>query len=183
VARLVAARPRSRLWLLEPDDGASDHFAPWGTGDLFPGDMSDPAVHDPAALPAGWWAEHAERSDPADLAPLGRSWPGFAPSEPPEATPDEAAADCAWHLVAAEPRLRLGLVAASSGAAALTACGRRGSANYASDSAPICAVLATWESRFGARVVSAGSESVTLSVATCRRPTRTRCCLRPSTSR
>src|SRR5206468_2398493 len=49
---------------------------------------------------------------------------------------------------------RLGLVECGRGADAPAALGWTGPANYGTDVAPFCAVLRSWEDRFGIRVVA-----------------------------
>ncbi|MDR6980695.1 hypothetical protein J2X68_007437 [Streptomyces sp. 3330] len=62
-------------------------------------------------------------------------------------------------------RVRLGLVAAPSGAEALTAVGWAGPCNYENDTAKVSAVVRDWEDRFEARVVAVGFSTLHLSVA------------------
>ncbi|MGW2253284.1 DUF4253 domain-containing protein [Kitasatospora sp. NPDC001660] len=86
-----------------------------------------------------------------------------APSTPvPDADADEGARIRASALEGG-PNLRIGLVAAPGGAAALAACGWTAPANHA-HTGRIAAVLADWERRFGARVVRVGFDALELSV-------------------
>lgn len=63
------------------------------------------------------------------------------------------------------PHARLGLVAAGSGAHALAAVGWQGPLNYDNDTGKFAAVVASWQERFGARVVAVGGGTLDLSVA------------------
>ncbi|MEU6392371.1 DUF4253 domain-containing protein [Streptomyces sp. NPDC046939] len=183
--RLHAEHQRSGLWpllldSLNPDD--SD-FRPWGSGELFPDQMSSPASHDPAGLLARWWnaytpvdeddedGENDEDDDmldadrrPAVTAPFGQTWPGPAPRRESATNPDQLAAEFAQHFLEDRPQARLGLVAAATGAEALTAVGWSGPCNY-DDTAKFSAVVRDWEHRFGARVVAVGFSTLHLSVA------------------
>ncbi|MFD8082809.1 DUF4253 domain-containing protein [Kitasatospora sp. NPDC059722] len=174
---LHRAHPRTGLWplLLAPLDRSAD-FRPWLSGELSPPAVTDPARHDPHELLRTWWdglgPEEGEDEDDGEdeeeelgavLAPFGRTWPGAAPSTPvPAADADECARIRASVLESA-PNLRIGLVAAPGGAAALAACGWTGPANHAG-TGRIAAVLADWEHRFGIRVVRAGFDTLELSV-------------------
>ncbi|GHA80950.1 DUF4253 domain-containing protein [Streptomyces termitum] len=173
--RLRAAHPRTGLWplLLEPLDG-DEGFRPWGSGELYPEDMSRPADHDPGAVLARWWEESVsvDEGDPlspaerlAVTAPYGAEWPGTAPGREPAEDPDRLAAEHAEVLLSFGGEVRLGLVEAASGAAALAAAGWSGPLNHEADTARIAAVVADWERRFGARVFAVGFATLRLSVA------------------
>ncbi|MFD7657396.1 DUF4253 domain-containing protein [Actinosynnema sp. NPDC059797] len=174
-ARLRAEHPRSGLWpLLLAPPHHSEEFRPWLTGELMPGDMSSPDLHDPAALLSSWWEDHTgthedDMLSPADrvavTAPHGRRWPGRAAAAPLRADPDREAGEYADALLSFQDSMRLGLVAAERGADALTAVGWTGPANYTNDTAEVSAVLRDWEHRFGARVVGVGFDLLHLSVA------------------
>jgi hypothetical protein len=120
--------------------------------------MTDPAGHDPQALLASWWARSATRNG---------TWPGLAPAAV-RAGPAEAGAtadrEAAAPLASRRP-WRLGLVAACRGADAPAIAGWDGAAGHTTDTAHICAVLRSWEDRFGARVVGLGFAELFLSVA------------------
>ncbi|MBC6447113.1 DUF4253 domain-containing protein [Actinokineospora xionganensis] len=176
-ARLRAEHGRSGLWplLLQAHDVDDDEFRPWGAGELFPAGMSKPQGHDPAALLAGWWADHTTVAEDVDMlppaerlavtAPYGRDWPGLAPSADRGNDPDRVADDLADELLAVFSKLRLGLVAADRGSDALTVAGWVGPLNHTNDTAEISAVVADWERRFGVRVVGVGFATLDLSVA------------------
>jgi hypothetical protein len=137
--------------------------------------MSSPTEHEPATLLEQWWSEYTQTSDEHDVlsvedriaetAPFGQQWPGLAPSPTPEADPAMRAASYAESMVAGNPALRLGLVAADRGADALAVVGWTGATNYVSDAGHIAAVLRGWEERFGVRLVAAGFAELYMSVA------------------
>ncbi|MFD5123998.1 DUF4253 domain-containing protein [Streptomyces sp. NPDC058385] len=175
--RMHADHPRSGLWpllldSLNPNDG---EFRPWGSGEVFTEQMSAPAHHDPARLLEQWWATYTAVDEGDDMldadrrlavtAPFGQTWPGHAPSWKTEANPDGLAAEYVQAFLADRPLTRLGLVAAASGAEALTAAGWAGPCNYDNDTAKFSAVVRDWERRFGARVVAVGFSTLHLSVA------------------
>ncbi|MBL7494920.1 DUF4253 domain-containing protein [Frankia sp. CNm7] len=175
-AGLLAAHPTSGLWplLLEPphwDDkdrppGEPAELRPWETGELAPDLMTAPGDHDPAALLAHWWKDCAEGWYAHDFyKPFGPTWPGLVAPPEPAADPGGAAAQCARQLLGESPAMRLGLVAAGSGADALTVAGWQGPLNHTNDTAEISAVVASWERRFGVRVVGVGFDTLYLSVA------------------
>ncbi|MFF4219204.1 DUF4253 domain-containing protein [Streptomyces nondiastaticus] len=80
--------------------------------------------------------------------------------------PDHRAAEYARALLASRAETRLGLVAAASGAEALTAVGWAGPCDYDNDTAKFSAVVRDWGHRFGARVMAIGFSTLRLSVAT-----------------
>lgn len=96
------------------------------------------------------WAEH-------------RPWSGLANPGVQQREPDEAAAAMVEEVTAFRPWL-VGLVPASRGADALALSGWTGPTNH-SPTAPISAVVRSWEERFGARVVWVGFDELALSVA------------------
>ncbi|MFD3545226.1 DUF4253 domain-containing protein [Streptomyces sp. NPDC058655] len=176
-ARTHAEHTRSGLWpllldALDPNDG---DFRPWGSGEIFPEEMTSPASHDPADLLAQWWTTYTADDEDDDMldvkrrlavtAPFGQTWPGLAPSQGAVAGPDELASEFVQAFLVDRPQTRLGLIAAASGAEALTVVGWSGPCNYDNDTAKISAVLGDWEHRFGARVVAAGFGTLHLSVA------------------
>ncbi|SDT83388.1 protein of unknown function [Streptomyces sp. TLI_053] len=176
-ARVHAERTRTGLWplLLDSGDPRDSEFRPWASGELFPERMSSPDAHNPAGLLVGWWKDYTVIDEDDDMlspedrlavtAPFGLVWPGLAPAHQPTIDPDTAAADHAQHFAARRPQSRLGLVAADSGAHALTAAGWDGPVNYDNDTAKFSAIVASWEERFGARVVAVGPSTLHLSVA------------------
>jgi hypothetical protein len=165
-----AQHPQSRLWpllLLHDLSGAADR--PWEGGELSPGSVAEIDEHDAADYMAREWAEWAEEEDDEgtaydfeDLEPFGRECPGLAPPGEPSLDPGEAAD---WYAkLLDEQRGHLGLVAADRGADALTAIGWTGPANHR-ETPPLSAMLRSWESRFGARVVAVGFDTLYVSVA------------------
>ncbi|QKW23523.1 DUF4253 domain-containing protein [Kitasatospora sp. NA04385] len=177
---LHRAHPRSGLWplLLAPLRAADEEFRPWGTGELSTASASEPDWYDPAALLRTGWEystvvdSDGEPLDPEETSELGRSiapfldgWPGTAPAAERAGDPDGAARALARELLARDAGLRIGLVAADSGAEALTACGWSGPVNHEDDIAKVSAVLLDWERRYGTRLVQVGFAELELSVA------------------
>ncbi|WP_435132177.1 DUF4253 domain-containing protein [Actinacidiphila sp. bgisy144] len=177
VTSLRAEHSQSGLFplLLDALDHQEHDYRPWGSGELFPEALTSPDAHQPASLLASWWHGYTDIHEDDDnltpdqqlavTAPFGRSWPGLARSGNQRCDPDQLADEYAAVLLGRRPWLRLGLIAASSGAAALTTAGWQGPANYDNDTAVFSAVLRDWEHRFGARVVCAGFSTLELSVA------------------
>lgn len=178
-ARLLADHERSGYWplLLGPAD---DEGRPWTAGDAWFDGLTEPTDHDAASLLRTWWERATNPAgtvavgfdepldaDLGDLAPYGRSWPGGATPTPPyRVDPEERASAVAYAFLADSPTARLGLVAASCGADALTAAGWQGPVNHVADTAQISAVVRDWERRYGARVVALdGLATLVLSVA------------------
>ncbi len=133
---------------------------------LAPAEVSYPGDHDPEEVLADHWAEHAT----ADAAP----WPGLASEASPVATavpavdPDSVASGVASSLLAGEGPLkepRPALVFARRSADIPAAIGWTGPANHETDVARLCAVLRSWEDRFGIRVVALGFDHLLVSVA------------------
>ncbi|MFI8184507.1 DUF4253 domain-containing protein [Actinacidiphila glaucinigra] len=139
------------------------------TRDLDPGAMSYPGDHDADEVLAGLWGDEEEsEEDDADLtAPFGRAWPGLAPEREFEADPDVRAAEVAASVVGAgwikDPRAAL--VPARRSADVPAAIGWTGPCNHENDVARLCAVLRSWEERFGVRVVAVAFDVLVLSVA------------------
>ncbi|MQA96580.1 MAG: DUF4253 domain-containing protein [Streptosporangiales bacterium] len=98
----------------------------------------------PGAMPADF---------PGPARPVGRG-------RPPEVVADECAL-----VLAVWRRPWLGLVAASRGADAPAVCGWPGAQRHTRDLPGLCAVLRSWEERFGARVVGLGHDSLDVAVA------------------
>jgi hypothetical protein len=104
------------------------------------------------------------------IAPYGPEWPGLAPAaqQTPTADPDAHATEIADSLVETgtwfkEPRLAL--VPARRSADIPAAIGWTGAITYEGDVARLCAVLRSWEDRFGIRVVALARDHLTVSVA------------------
>ncbi len=142
---------------------------------LTPGTMSYPGDHDAEEVLAGLWEEYmadapedGDDPDEETFAPFGPDWPGLAAARRLEADPDTRAAEVADRLLEdgtwfTEPRLAL--VPARRSADIPAAIGWTGPLNYESDTAVLCAVLRSWEERFGIRVVALAFDHLTLSVA------------------
>ncbi|GAA2485715.1 DUF4253 domain-containing protein [Streptomyces gobitricini] len=131
--------------------------------------------HDPVDLLALWWTTYTAVDEDDDMldddrrlavtAPFGQTWPGLASSRETTTNPDQLAAEFAQAFLSDRRQTRLGLVAAASGAEALTVAGWPGPCNYDNDTAKFSAVVRDWEHRFGARVVAVGFSTLYLSVA------------------
>jgi hypothetical protein len=172
-AAVRAEHDYTGLWplLLEAlNSSKEDDFRPWCSGELSLRGISPPGRHDPAALLAEWWEGNTQGLDDEDdqgplAAPYGRRWPGRAPAPAFADDPDALAAAYAEMLPDRDPSLRLGLVAAASGADALAVCGWTGPLNFTNDTGEIAAVVGDWQSRFGVRVVGVGFADLYLTVA------------------
>ncbi|MEU1879287.1 DUF4253 domain-containing protein [Streptosporangium sp. NPDC020072] len=152
-----AEHPRSGLWpLLLLHDLRDGDGRPWEQGELTPTPVSAIDGYDVADFMVKTWAEFEE------LETFRRTRPGLAAPGVPVTDPDEAA-DRHARLFDGQHG-HLGLVPAARGADALTAIGWTGPCNH-SDMPPLSAVLRSWESRFGARVVAVGFATLYLSVA------------------
>lgn len=173
---LRADHPSSGLWpVLIGPDYRDTSLQPWSTGEMYPSRVSRSDRHDPAGLLAEWWRQYTATSDddmlsPAErlavTAPFEHRWPGLTPAKQPQMDPDVVADRVASELVAANPGMRLALIAADREADAVAACGWFGPVNYVGDIAEVSAVLRSWEGRFGARVVGfSGYATLYLSVA------------------
>ncbi|MDV9170297.1 DUF4253 domain-containing protein [Streptomyces sp. W16] len=159
---------------------------------LRPDEVSYPGDHDAEEVLEEFWEEYAadELAPDADypgkeavvenfgeqatydetIAPYGPEWPGLAPAtEPePEVDPDTRAAEVADFLTESSSWLkepRLALVPARRSADIPAAIGWSGQINYEGDVARLCAVLRSWEDRFGTRVVALTFDQLVLSVA------------------
>ncbi|MEU9403617.1 DUF4253 domain-containing protein [Streptomyces sp. NPDC048242] len=154
-------------------DGDED-IAGWWNTELDPGMMSAPADHDAEGVLKEFWhaavAATEENEDDEDegetIAPYSGDWPGPAPRRPAAADPDAVAAEVAAALV--EHRLsspRLALAPATRSADLPAAIGWTGPINHENDVARLCAVLRSWEDRFGVRVVALSHNRLDLSVA------------------
>ncbi len=96
------------------------------------------------------------------------AWQGLAPAAAPRADPDLDVADTADFVVEGVPWLkdaRPALVPARRSADIPAAIGWRGPVNHEGDVARLCAVLRSWEDRFGARVLALAFDQLVLSVA------------------
>ncbi|MDX3314931.1 DUF4253 domain-containing protein [Streptomyces sp. ME08-AFT2] len=128
--------------------------------ELMPGEMSYPGDHDAEDVLAEFWEECA-----AD----GEEWPGLADGRALASDPDVRAAQVADSLAGEGGSLfaapHLALVPARRSADVPAALGWTGPANHENDTARLCAVLRSWEDRFGIRVVGLGFDVLVLSVA------------------
>jgi hypothetical protein len=163
---VVGLRP-----LLLEDDA---RIAGWWNSELDPGMMSAPGDHDAEAVLREFWhaavadtEENEEDEDEGEtIAPYSSNWPGLAERRPTVADPDTTAAEVAAGLV--EHRLsssRLALAPAVCSADIPAVIGWTGPLNHENDVARLCAVLRSWEDRFGVRVVALSHDRLDLSVA------------------
>ncbi|MEU6777009.1 DUF4253 domain-containing protein [Streptomyces sp. NPDC046759] len=147
--------------------GSCDGLEDWV---LLPGETSYPGDHDAEDVLAEYWEEETEDGEIAEeIEPFGAEWPGLAPAAPLSADPDTRAAQVADALVR-DPEseieeAHLALVPARRSADIPAAIGWTGPVNYEGDVARMCAVLRSWEDRFGVRVVALGPETLVVSVA------------------
>ena len=170
------------------DEGALDEWH------LLPDEASYPGDHDAEEVLEEFWEEYAadELAPDADrpgtdsfaeavvgnfgeqatydemIAPYGPEWPGLAEPLTLVADPDARAAEIADSLAGSGTWLKethLALVPARRSADIPAAIGWTGQINYEGDVARLCAVLRSWEDRFGIRVVALTSDQLVLSVA------------------
>ncbi|MGW2422141.1 DUF4253 domain-containing protein [Streptomyces sp. NPDC001709] len=162
--------PGARVGLLPvlvDTGGSGGGLEDWG---LLPGETSYPGDHDAEEVLAEYWEEETEDGEIAEeIEPFGDEWPGLASSAPLCADPDTRAAQVADALVHAPDSVveeaHLALVPARRSADIPAVIGWTGPMNYEGDVARICAVLRSWEDRFGIRVVALGPDTLVLSVA------------------
>ncbi|MFF8969960.1 DUF4253 domain-containing protein [Streptomyces sp. NPDC014995] len=146
------------------------------TWDLMPGQASYPGDHDAEDVLADFWEADEEQDEAywddetaGMLAPFGPDWPGLAPSSSLTIDPAVCAARVADSLTDGtrswpeDPRLAL--VPARRSADIPAAVGWSGPLNHVDDVARLCAVLRSWEDRFGIRVVALGFDLLVVSVA------------------
>ncbi|MFH8339109.1 DUF4253 domain-containing protein [Streptomyces sp. AM6-12] len=142
-----------------------------GEWELIPDEMSYPGDHDPEEVLAEYWEGDGEGWESGDmLEPFGPQWPGTAPARRFGIDPATCAARAADELAGDErqsvfPAPRLALVPARRSADIPAAIGWTGPLNHENDVARLCAVLRSWEDRFGIRVVALGFDALLLSVA------------------
>ncbi|MFF3489451.1 DUF4253 domain-containing protein [Streptomyces sp. NPDC002701] len=158
--RLASARRTAGLHpVLVGGSGTGDSHP--DTWELDPGRASYPGDHDAEEVLAELWEDYAAEAEDAD-------WPGPAATGEPEADPDARAAEVTDTLVGDASPLkdpRLALVPARRSADIPAAVGWCGPAGLTDDVAELCAVLRSWEDRFGARVVALTFDQLTVSVA------------------
>ncbi|MFJ7152133.1 DUF4253 domain-containing protein [Streptomyces sp. NPDC100445] len=139
---------------------------------LLPAEASYPGDHDAGEVLADYWAQETDDGPAEGTEPFGTDWPGLAPAGVLTATPETRAAQLAdtlhddrdtWREWIGEPHLAL--VPARRSADIPAAIGWTGPLDYDEDVARVCAVLRSWEDRFGARVVALGRDTLVVSVA------------------
>ncbi|GAA5042949.1 hypothetical protein HNP84_002069 [Thermocatellispora tengchongensis] len=161
-AELRARHPESGLWpvLLE------ETMQPWSAGQIAPDTPDEVSNYNPALFMAEvWddWIEQCREDQLEELEPFGRHCPGLAEPGVLMADPGYVAD---WYAgLLAERRLPLGLAAVDRGADALAVMGWQGALHHNEWTAPLAAVVRSWEDRFGARVVGIGFNTLELSVA------------------
>ncbi len=158
--RLGSARRTAGLHpvLVGADAESEPHPDKW---ELDPDLASYPGDHDADEVLADLWEECAAEAEDAD-------WPGLAAAGPPDADPDERAAEVADSLTGGGSwleRAHIALVPARRSADVPAAVGWCGPVNHTEDVAPLCAVLRSWEDRFGIRVVAMTYDQLVVSVA------------------
>ncbi|MFF0288549.1 DUF4253 domain-containing protein [Streptomyces sp. NPDC005262] len=140
--------------------------------ELSPGITSYPGDHHADDVLGEFWEEYAEDElEGAAIEPFGPEWPGLAPTPSANGPVDaeERAAGIAALLTDADGRMpgaRAALVPARRSADIPAAIGWAGPLNHENDVARLCAVLRSWEDRFGIRVVALGFDHLIVSVAT-----------------
>ncbi|MGW2081306.1 DUF4253 domain-containing protein [Streptomyces sp. NPDC001939] len=143
----------------------------WWDGELDPGMMSDPGDHQAEEVLMTFWDSvvsdtEDEEDEDETIAPFAGNWPGLALPERAVADPDMTAADVADALIKHSLKSpRLALVPVDRAADLPAAIGWSGPVNHENDVARLCAVLRSWEDRFGARVVALSYARLDLSVA------------------
>ncbi|WP_405587004.1 DUF4253 domain-containing protein [Streptomyces sp. NBC_01092] len=166
-AALTPARRTAGLLPVVVDAGGR-HGGPqdW---ELMPDEMSYPGDHDADEILAELWDEYA-------AGETQEEWPGLAGApasaadsvDPEPVDPEAVAADIADSLIDSGSLLedpRLALVPARRSADIPAAIGWTGPVNHEGDTARLCAVLRSWEDRFGIRVVALGFDHLLVSVA------------------
>ncbi|MFE2265484.1 DUF4253 domain-containing protein [Streptomyces griseosporeus] len=136
---------------------------------LAPADMSYPGDHDVEDVIAECWEADEDEELTELFGPSGVDWPGLAPAGSLTLDPATCAAQIADSLCDGtrdwldDPHLAL--VPARRSADIPAAIGWTGPLNHENDVARLCAVLRSWEDRFGIRVVALGFDTLTVSVA------------------
>jgi predicted DNA-binding WGR domain protein len=151
-----------------------DETRPWDSHEFSPTDPRRTDHFDAGQVLADMWRDGVNEEDEETLVPVqpfGLEFPGLAAApavNPPSgfgrlfAKPNDPADDRA--VLAALSSRRIGLVAASRPADAITALGWAGAVNVHQDPTLMSAVLRSWEDRWGARVVEIGFDTLTVSV-------------------
>ncbi|MFI6083344.1 DUF4253 domain-containing protein [Streptomyces sp. NPDC051217] len=126
--------------------------------ELSPESVSYPGDHDPEDVLAESWERLTEDEE----------WPGLAPARESSTDPDVEAAEVASILTDEGSWMhgaRVALVPARRSADIPAAIGWTGPVNHEDDVARLCAVLRSWEDRFGIRVVALTFDQLVVSVA------------------
>lgn len=186
-AALSAARSSGLLPVLLDVGGPQNGPEDW---ELMPDEMSYPGDHYAEEVLAEFWETYAAYEPGPDqdypgkervvevfgeqpafdetIAPYGPVWPGQAAAPPLDADPDARAAEIADSLTGSGSWLkdpRVALVPARRSADIPAVIGWPGPLNHENDVARLCAVLRSWEDRFGIRVVALTFDQLVLSVA------------------
>lgn len=171
-SRLLSIHADTGVWPLLLDSYqlvvSGQGFRPWESGELNPRSVTSPEQHSAADLLADWWEEYASGAVTVGLGTSRLRDPSFFPEAAARPTSEASMAlanEYAAAYLSMHPHVRLGLVAAESGAHALAAVGWQGPLNYDNDTGKFAAVVASWQHRFGARVVSVGGGTLDLSIA------------------
>ena len=165
--RLRLAHARSGLWPVLADAMRGDPQLPWEAGAVSPQPVTRIDGLDADAVLAGLWADWIGDGEPgrehAELRPYGRAWPGLAPAAGGEPDPDVFAGR--YVRDHDDGASRAMLVPAARSADVVTAIGWQGPLNHTEDMALLSAVLRSWETRFGARLIELGFDTLVLAVA------------------
>ncbi|MFH8476864.1 DUF4253 domain-containing protein [Streptomyces sp. NPDC018000] len=160
-AMRTAGRPVGLLPVLV-DGGIRDHWP--DSWSLAPAMMTYPGDHDAEDVLSEFWEAYAPDELDAD-----NEWPGLAPAPSVSGpdTADDLATEIADQLT--DPGgplegLRIALAPARRSADIPAAIGWTGPLNHENDVARLCAVLRSWEDRFGIRVVALGFDTLIVSV-------------------
>jgi len=162
---LYALRPRAaaiNLVAVLLDSFRDDAQRPWDSGEFSPSDPRPIELIDVAAEMAEGWRANLEGDDDElleSVKPFGARFPGLAVAPPMT----NQIGDDKGVLEKIRDR-RLGLIAAGRPADAITAVGWMGAVNVHDDPAQMSAVLRSWETRWQARVVEMGMDTLTLTV-------------------
>ncbi|GLW05920.1 hypothetical protein Misp01_10500 [Microtetraspora sp. NBRC 13810] len=161
-ARLRADHSRSGLWPVLLEESVQS----WSTGQIAPDSPDEVGNYSAAAFMAEvWddWVEQVHEEHLGELAPFGRRCPGLAAPAVLMADPGYVAD---WYAgLLAERGAPLGLAAVERGADALAVMGWQGALHHNEWTAPLAAVVRSWEERFGARVVGMGFNTLEVSIA------------------
>lgn len=159
---LAGAFAKTGLWPIVMQSLRGADTRPWVDGEVDPSVTSRPEDHDAKEAIAFRWQQAIpiNTESPSafeDLAPFAGEMPELAAPGP------EGDADVLPKIVE-QLEGRLGLVATTRPADAITRFGWMGPVNYYDDVAPLSAVLRSWEDRFDAYVVGVGFATLTLAV-------------------